>query len=38
MDLSDARLAEEIASAVLSLNPNNPEALLTLAEVNLAGL
>ena len=37
-DLSDMRLAEEIASAVLSLNPNNPEALLTLAEVHLAGL
>ena len=38
MDLSDTSLAEESASVVLRLNPNDPEALLTLAEVSLAGL
>ena len=35
MDLSDTRLAEETAATVLSLNSNNPEALLTLAELDL---
>jgi len=38
MELSDTRLAEETAAAVLSLNPNNPEALLALAEMGLTGL
>jgi tetratricopeptide (TPR) repeat protein len=38
MDVSDMRLTQETASVVLSINPNNPEALLTLAEVNLPGL
>jgi tetratricopeptide (TPR) repeat protein len=38
MDLADMRSAEETASVVLSLNPSNPEALLTLGEVNVAGL
>jgi len=37
MDLSDTRLAEETASVILGANSNNPEAHLTLAEVNLAG-
>ncbi len=37
MDLLDTRLAEQTASVILNLNPNNPEALLTLAEVNAAG-
>jgi tetratricopeptide (TPR) repeat protein len=36
MDLLDMRLAEETASVILKLNPNNPEALLTLGEVNVA--
>jgi tetratricopeptide (TPR) repeat protein len=38
MQLSKVKLAEETASAVLALNPNNPEALLTLAETSLPGL
>lgn len=37
MDLLDMRLAEQTASVILNLNPNNPEALLTLAEVDVAG-
>ncbi len=36
MDLPDTRLAEQTASVILKLNPNNPEALLTLGEVNVA--
>jgi tetratricopeptide (TPR) repeat protein len=38
MQLSKAKLAEETASVVLELNPNNPEALLTMAETSLPGL
>jgi tetratricopeptide (TPR) repeat protein len=37
MDLLDTRLAEQTASVILKLNPNNPEALLTMGEVNVAG-
>jgi len=37
MDLLDTRLAEQTASTVLNLNPNNPEALLVLAEISLTG-
>lgn len=37
MDMLDMRLAEETALVVLKLNPNNPEALLTLGEVKVAG-
>jgi tetratricopeptide (TPR) repeat protein len=38
MDLLDMQSAGETASVILKLNPNNPEALLTLGEVNVAGL
>jgi len=37
MDLLDTQMAEQTASVILKLNPNNPEALLTLGEVNVTG-
>jgi hypothetical protein len=37
MDLKKYSIAEEAANTVLKINPANPEALLTLAEVGLAG-
>lgn len=36
MDLSKVELADELASIILKLNPNNPEALITRAEILIA--